>query len=397
LAPGLNNAWHVVPSKQEQQVSRLQQQSGVIAPRRVAIVVRDGMDYALFTRTLREMERDDKAEIYVLGLRLGSVRCDNGNRVAVDATLRRWPGTRFDMVCVMHARDARTMKSALIEEVFVRAAQCAGATIQHVATPVPAATSRPQFGLTVLARLLVPSLLLGAISLPARALDLPSLPPVLVDPAATASPYAVDGSGALVRSNTEQCWRTGSWSVEGAASTKVVGSDFPVGCYCDKDLMPKGTCEPKVAAVTPPPAPAPAPQPAPAPLVPDKVSVPADALFAFDKATLTSAGRTQLSTFADKLKALNLESVVAVGHTDRIGTEAYNQKLSERRAAAVRSFLIEQGVPADKVFSEGRGESQPVTGDQCQKMGRENAANHKLVACLAPDRRVEVEAVGVRR
>jgi OOP family OmpA-OmpF porin len=177
----------------------------------------------------------------------------------------------------------------------------------------------------------------------------------------------------------------------------VVGSDFPVGCYCDRDLMPKGACEPKVAAVTPAPAPAPAPQPAPAPLVPDKVSVPADALFAFDKATLTPTGRSQLSTYADKLKALNLESVVAVGHTDRIGTEAYNQKLSERRAAAVRAFLIEQGVPADKVFSEGRGESQPVTGDQCQKMGRENAANHKLVACLAPDRRVEVEAVGVRR
>jgi len=364
----------------------------------VAVVVREGMNYKLFTQTLHDLERDEEAEIYVLGLRVGSVCCDNGSRVPVDATLRRWPGARFDEICVMHANDARSMKSALVEEVFVRAAQCAGAVIRHVAAPAAlVAPSRPHFGLTILARLLMPTLLLGAASLPAHALDLPSLPSVVVDPAAKASPYAVDSRGVLVRSNTEQCWRTGSWSAEDAASTKVVGSEFPVGCYCDRDLMPKGACEPKVAAVTPAPAPEPAPQPAPAPLVPDKVSVPADALFAFDKATLTPAGRSQLNTFADKLKALNLESVVAVGHTDRIGTEAYNQKLSERRAAAVRAFLIEQGVPADKVFSEGRGESQPVTGDQCKKMGRESAANHKLVACLAPDRRVEVEAVGVRR
>ncbi|MGC4060942.1 MAG: OmpA family protein [Aquabacterium sp.] len=376
------------------------------------------MDHTLFTRTLHDLGSDDRAEIYVLGLRVGSVCCDNGSRVAVDATVRRWPGARFDMVCVMHANEARPVKSALIEEVFVRAAQCAGATVRHV--PMPAAmppvarpvmrpvirlqarpsrpATRPQIGVSTLARWLVPSLLLGAMAMPARALDLPSLPSVIVDPGATASPYAVDSRGALVRSNTEQCWRTGSWTAEDAASTKVVGSEFPVGCYCDKELMPQGVCEPKPVAVTPAPAPAPAPAaPQPAPLVPDKVSVPADALFAFDKAVLTPAGRSQLSTYADKLKALNLESVVAVGHTDRIGSEAYNQKLSERRAAAVKAFLIEQGVPADKVFSEGRGKTQPVTGDQCQKMGRENAANHKLVACLAPDRRVEVEAVGVAR
>ncbi len=257
-------------------------------------------------------------------------------------------------------------------------------------SPTPFSPSR-------LARLLVPVIAYGAIwtAASAQTSEQPA-GPVFIDPAAVNSPYAVDAGRALVRNSTGLCYRTGYWSLESAASTKVVGSEFPAGCYCDKGLLPRETCEPKPVAVAPA-APAPTPVvPVPMP-VPEKVTIPAKALFDFDKSKLSNEGKDTLKALADQLKSLNLESVTATGHTDRIGTEKYNQKLSERRAAAVKAFLIEQGVDSTKVFEEGKGESQPVTGDECKKMGRENASNKKLVKCLEPDRRVEVEAVGVKR
>ena len=399
--------------------SQINQISSSQEPRRIAIVVRDGMDHDQFTQKLIELERHNESEIYLLGARLGSVCCRNGQRVEVDATLRRWSGARFAVVYVMHARKARSAATPLIEDVFTRAAACAGGMIVNIVpdgvserpvsqrklnktwlpalSMVPAwQTSRSQAPLATLARWLAPSLVLAAMSAPVRAQD---VTPIVIDPAATDVPYTIDSSRTIVRSNTGQCWRTGTWTLEAAAKTKVVGSDFPAGCYCDKGLLPKETCEP-APMVAPPLPPQPVivpPPPPPAAPVPQKVSVPADALFDFDKARLTSAGRAQLGIYADQLKSLDLESVVAVGHTDRIGSEKYNEKLSERRAAAVKAFLIEQGVPAEKVFIEGKGERQPVTGDKCNKLGRENASNHKLVECLAPDRRVDIEAVGVHR
>jgi OOP family OmpA-OmpF porin len=142
----------------------------------------------------------------------------------------------------------------------------------------------------------------------------------------------------------------------------------------------------------PPPAPAPVP-------TSEKVTIPTDTLFEFDRATLTPAGQDKLTAFSDQLKTLNLEAVVAVGHTDRIGSTQYNQALSERRAAAVKEFLVTKGgVEASRVFIEGRGESQPTTGEQCKAgKGAENGRNRGLVQCLAPDRRVDIEAVGTRR
>lgn len=97
-----------------------------------------------------------------------------------------------------------------------------------------------------------------------------------------------------------------------------------------------------------------------------------------------------------QLQGVTLEAVVATGHTDRIGTPAYNDRLSARRADAVKAFLVEQGLPADHVYAEGKGEADPVTGNSCDQMGKENAANKRLVSCLAPDRRVVIEAVGTR-
>ncbi|RZI84377.1 MAG: OmpA family protein [Rubrivivax sp.] len=223
-------------------------------------------------------------------------------------------------------------------------------------------------------------------------------PTMTVDSAMTNSPYVIDSQRAIVRNPYGQCWRTGYWSLELAQTTKLVGSEFPAGCICDKDLMPKAVCEPPpvVAAVPPAEPAAPAPAPAPVPTS-QKVTIPTDALFQFDKSTLTTAGQERLTDYADKLKTLNLEAVVAVGHTDRIGSTEYNQKLSVRRAQSVKDFLVGKGVPADRIFIEGRGESQPVTGTDCQGKGAENGKNKRLVECLAPDRRVIIESVGSPR
>jgi OOP family OmpA-OmpF porin len=219
------------------------------------------------------------------------------------------------------------------------------------------------------------------------------------------SPYAIDSQGLVWRNGNTLCTRTGSWSKEAAQTTRVVGSNLPVGCYCEKDQMAKDVCEPPVAtlaAATPPKA-APAvlaPVPVSVPVAPtpalDKITLPADALFAFDKAEITETGIEKLGSFSDHVKSLNLEVITVVGHADRIGSDAYNQTLSEKRAAAVKDLLVAKGVEANRVYTEGKGKSQSVAGDSCKNMGRESGKNKKLVDCLAPDRRVELEAVGTK-
>lgn len=156
-------------------------------------------------------------------------------------------------------------------------------------------------------------------------------------------------------------------------------------------------CNPKPLAQAVVPAPAAAPAPArvvvaaatPQPVY-QKVTLDADALFDFDKAELRTAGRDTLSAFVGKLKGINVESIAAVGHTDRLGSDQYNQTLSEARAQAVKTYLLSQGLADSTVKANGMGESQPVTkaGD-CT--GRKSM---KIIACLQPDRRVEVEMHG---
>ena len=103
----------------------------------------------------------------------------------------------------------------------------------------------------------------------------------------------------------------------------------------------------------------------------------------------------RLSAFGEmfegaEAKSLKLEVILAVGHTDRFGSATYNQRLSERRAAAVKTYLVSQGVDANRVYTEGKGETQPVTGNKCDNV-RGRAAQ---ISCLQPDRRVEVEVIG---
>ena len=84
--------------------------------------------------------------------------------------------------------------------------------------------------------------------------------------------------------------------------------------------------------------------------------------------------------------------ILAVGHTDRLGGDAYNQKLSEKRAAAVKEYLVAKGIEANRVYTEGKGEKQPVTGDKCKG----NAKTAALISCLQPDRRVDIEVIGTK-
>lgn len=153
--------------------------------------------------------------------------------------------------------------------------------------------------------------------------------------------------------------------------------------------------EPAPIAAAPEPAPAPAPEPAPAPApvacTPqvDTITVGAEKLFGFDKANLKDEGKAALDEAAAKIKANpEIKAVIVTGHTDRIGSDAYNQKLSERRAAQVKAYLAAQGVDESIIQAIGKGESEPVV--ECAG----NKATKALVSCLQPNRRVTIQAEG---
>jgi OOP family OmpA-OmpF porin len=174
--------------------------------------------------------------------------------------------------------------------------------------------------------------------------------------------YVVDAQGQLVRDGSGKCIRTGSWTAEHGLVE----------------------CGDAVAA-----APAPA-APAPGPEKPLRATLEADALFDFDKAIIKPEGKAKIDALvAEMRKNPNVETIVATGHTDRLGSEAYNQKLSERRVQAVKSYMVGQGIAADRIQTAAKGESEPVVA--CN-----DVKGSALIKCLAPNRRVEIEATVVR-
>jgi len=162
------------------------------------------------------------------------------------------------------------------------------------------------------------------------------------------------------------------------------------------------------AAAAPPPAPVAQTGPARAPEaetlpqtesprgpVLEKVSLSTDVLFDFGKAELKDAGKEKLDELAGRIQDANLEAIVATGHADRIGKDDANQKLSEARAKAVKDYLGSK-VATQNIEVAGKGEAEPVTGAACERLGPEQRKNRKLVECLQPDRRVEIEVFGTR-
>ena len=149
--------------------------------------------------------------------------------------------------------------------------------------------------------------------------------------------------------------------------------------------------EPAPIAAAPEPMPEPAPAPEPVKCTPqmDTITVGAEKLFGFDKANLRDEGKAALNDAAAKIKANpEIKAVIVTGHTDRIGSDAYNQKLSDRRANQVKDYLASQGVDPSIIDAVGKGESEPVV--QCTG----NKATKKLISCLQPNRRVEIRAEG---
>jgi OOP family OmpA-OmpF porin len=192
--------------------------------------------------------------------------------------------------------------------------------------------------------------------------------------------YVIDQRNVVAKSGFGLCWRTGYWTPAAAAKD-------PAGCECDKDLIPAEVCNPPAAKAAATGAAVAGPKPAG-----EKITVAADALFDFNKATLRPAGKAKLDELVSKASAIKLEVILVVGHTDRIGGDAYNQKLSEKRAAAVKEYLVAKGIEANRVYTEGKGEKQPVTGGKCKGDNKSKA----LIECLQPDRRADIEIIGTK-
>ncbi len=196
--------------------------------------------------------------------------------------------------------------------------------------------------------------------------------------------YLVDQNFNVVTSGTGLCWRTSDWTPARAAAAEAVR-------LCDPDLAPKSATAPAPVA-KPAPKPAPAPAPAPAKLLPQKINFSADALFDFDKSDVKPEGKAMLDDLTRVLQGAKYEVILAIGHTDRIGSAAYNQKLSVRRAEAVKKYLVGKGIEPNRIYVEGKGETQPLTKPaDCR--GKKGKA---LIACLQPDRRVDVEVSGTK-
>ena len=166
--------------------------------------------------------------------------------------------------------------------------------------------------------------------------------------------YLTDSNGQIVRSGTGLCWHTGYWTPANA----VEG------------------CDPVAKAIP----------------VAAKVTLQADTLFDFDKATLKPEGKVVLNSIIDSISGMNVDIIAVTGYTDRIGDNSYNVTLSQKRADAVKSYLVQASVNKDRIVTQGKGKSNPVTGDKCKG----SAVTNKLIQCLAPDRRAIIEIVGTK-
>ena len=190
--------------------------------------------------------------------------------------------------------------------------------------------------------------------------------------------YVTDSSGHVVRSGSSLCWHSGFWTP--AMATEE----------CDPALVKKAA--PTIAEATPPAV-------EPAPVHKKTVFVPytlqAEALFAYNKSELSTNGKQRISDeIISKMKEDPQDEVVVVtGYTDRIGSQQYNMKLSQRRADSVKAYMVEQGIDGSRIETAARGEADPIVS--CDKVkGKATRNNKALIACLQPNRRIVIDLKG---
>src|SRR5687768_533116 len=171
----------------------------------------------------------------------------------------------------------------------------------------------------------------------------------------------------------------------------LVALALAAGCATEPPKPEPKPAPPPAPKPAPPPAPKPAPEPEkpkPAPEKPkpvaEKITFAADVFFDFDKSVIKPEGKSKLDDVSNKVRGINLEVVIAIGHADSVGSDAYNQRLSVRRAEAVKAYLVSKGVEPNRVYTEGKGEKQPV-------------ADNKTRDGRAKNRRVEIEVIGTRK
>jgi OOP family OmpA-OmpF porin len=183
------------------------------------------------------------------------------------------------------------------------------------------------------------------------------------------SGYVQSTNGMIVQDPFGLCWHTGYYTPDLAQ------------IECDKTVS---------APVAPPPVvpPTPVVPPKPPELKNEKITFAADAFFDFNKSVLKPEAKVKLDDLVSKLSGINLEVIIAVGHTDSIGSDAYNQKLSVRRAESVKAYLVSKGIEPNRIYTEGKGKKQPIAPNTIN--GHDNPEGR------AKNRRVEIEVVGTK-
>lgn len=211
-----------------------------------------------------------------------------------------------------------------------------------------------------------------------------ALPVFGAEPPTAAPGYVQDSSGRVVISSTGACWHSGFWT---PAQAVVVGCDGVLARATPiAPPVPRAQAQPPepppvvegTPLILPPAEPA---SPIAKQVPPEKITLDTDAYFDFDKAELKPDGQRRLEEIASRLQEMKLEVIVAVGYADAIGAAKYNEDLSRRRAEAVKSFFESRGLPADRIHTDGKGESEPIASNATRE-GR------------AKNRRVEIEVVG---